>query len=200
VEPRSESASVAAIVLAAGKSSRLGKPKQLLDWHGTPLVREVVAQVAASDCHPVFVVTGNVGEKVWRVLSNLPVIRVHNDAFASGQASSLRAGVQALDSRTKAVVLLLGDQPFIEPSTINALIHCWERSRAAIVQSRYSGTPSHPVLFDRGVFAELTSVTGDEGARSILRSSSDRIEYLDLGGQPPIDIDTDEDYLTALAI
>src|SRR4051794_5950231 len=104
---------VAALVLAAGSSARMGRPKQLLDWDGRPLVRAAAEVALAARLSPLLVVVGGAAAEVANALEDLPLRIVANPDYANGQSTSLRAGISALDSDTDAVVVLLGDQPFV---------------------------------------------------------------------------------------
>jgi len=188
-----------AVILAAGSSTRLGQPKQLLDWQGRPLVRHIAEIALASVVDGVAIVTGAYADETAGALDGLCVQLVFNPDYRLGQSTSLRAGLVALDPDASAVVVLLVDQPTVVPAAIDAVVGIWHARRSLIVQARHGSTPSHPVLFARPLFAELQHVQGDEGARSILRANRDEIAFADLPGPAPFDIDTEDDYRTALA-
>jgi molybdenum cofactor cytidylyltransferase len=190
---------VAGVVLAAGVSSRLGRPKQLLDIHGETLIHRVCRIALESSLDEVIVVTGGAADQVQEALRDVPCRAVVNSRFAEGQATSFRAGLSAVGQETAAVVMLLGDQPQITSDTIDRVAGRWRQDHCAIVQAVYRGIPSHPVLFDRACFGELESVAGDEGARSVLRSHRNEIVLVEIDEDIPLDIDTDEDYQRLLA-
>lgn len=186
---------VAGVILAAGLSSRLGRPKQLLDIAGEPLVRRIARVALKSQLDSVTVVIGNAAEKVVPRLGDLNVAIVLNQAFEAGQASSITAGIESLPHDANAVLFLLGDQPTLQAAVIDAVINEFQISRAAIVQARYAGgVPTHPVLFDRQLFPELMTITGDEGGRRIIHRHQDLAHYVDFDCEPPLDIDTEADY------
>lgn len=186
---------IAAIILAAGSSSRMGQPKQLLDWDGRSLVQVVAQQALAASVDAVYAVVGAASERVAAALANLPVKLVENKAYASGQASSLRAGIAALPADVSAAVVLLGDQPFVSPSIIDAVVVAWQESQAPIVAPSYNGQRGNPVLFARAVFGELLEITGDQGARAILQANPGRIHLVAFTDARPLeDIDSPEDY------
>lgn len=192
--PQADSPTVAALILAAGASRRMGQPKQLLDWGGRSLVR-VVAEHALAALEHVLVVTGGAEEQVRAALAGLPVLIVTNPSFAEGQSSSLRGGVAALPEGAAAALVLLGDQPFVTPAIIGQIIAAWRGSDAAIVAPSYGGQRGHPVLFSRAVFPELLATSGDQGARAIVRSNPARVQLVPFDDERPlIDIDTPEDY------
>ena len=110
----------------------------------------------------------------------------------------MRAGLGALTPTTEAVVFLLGDQPTLSPSAIDALVEIYTRERPVIVQARYRGQPGHPVLIDHSLFAELAEVSGDEGARAVIRRHIAAVAFADLDRELPLDIDTEIDYQLVL--
>ena len=193
-----EPASVHGIILAAGQSKRLGRPKQLLDICGESVIRRVAKTALRAQLASVLVVTGNAGDQIERELEPLDVQIVPNPDFATGQASSLRAGLKALPPTTDAAMFLLGDQPGISSSVIDALITTYERARPTIVQARYRGQPGHPVLFNRSLVAELSEVSGDQGARDVIRRHIADVAYVELDLEVPLDIDTEADYQAVL--
>lgn len=192
---------VVGIVLAAGASSRMGRPKQLLDWGGRPLVRAVAEAALAAELDRLIVVTGAAGAAVAAALADLPVQIVANPEYAAGQSFSLRAGIAALPLDTAAAVVLLGDQPFVTAPIIMALVNIWRRERAPIVAPLFGGVRGNPVLFDRVLFAELLDVTGDQGARGIIARDPARVYLAPFDDQRPLlDIDTPEAYARAHAL
>jgi molybdenum cofactor cytidylyltransferase len=189
---------ISGIILAAGQSKRLGHPKQLLDICGQSVIRRVTQTAARSRPDSVLVVLGHAYADVLGELEGLDVQIVQNPDFATGQASSLRAGMNALSTESDAVLFLLGDQPTLASSVIDALIDTYETSGAAIVQARYRDRPGHPVLFARPLFAELTAITGDQGARDDIRRHATEVQYVDFDEVAPPDIDTGADYQMVL--
>ncbi len=186
---------IAAIILAAGASSRMGRPKQLLDWHGLPLIRVVAEQALAAQLDQVTVVVGGAGDAVAAALAGLPLRIVVNPEAAAGQSTSLRAGVAALGPEVGAALILLGDQPFVSAALINRLIAAWRTSGAPIVAPLYQGQRGNPVLFARAIFPELLAITGDQGARGVLVADPSRVHAVPLDDTRPLaDIDTPEDY------
>ncbi len=185
---------VFALILAAGESRRLGYPKQLLDLGGKALVAHVAEQAIASPVDGVVVVIGSHASEIELALRGMHVYRVFNPHFAQGQGSSLAAGIRAMPSTVDAVVVVLGDVPGVLPDAISAVVGRWRETRAPAVVSRYGGKQGHPVLFDRSVFFDLASLDGDIGGRDILRSLGDLVETVDLPGEVPADVDTEEDW------
>lgn len=187
--------SVAGLMLAAGAASRMGRPKQLLDWAGRPLVR-VAAEIALEvPLDPVLVVVGNAAAEVAAALNGLPLQIVPNPDYAAGQSSSLRAGIAALPPDVAAVVVLLGDQPFVSAAIVVQIVAAWRAGGAPIVAPVYAGQRGNPVLFARAVFPELLAIQGDQGARSVLAADRSRIQIVAFDDPRPLaDIDTPEEY------
>lgn len=192
---------IAGVVLAAGSSSRLGRPKQLLPLHGEPLLRHTLRAILASSLDEVLVVIGHEAAAVQAAIADLPVRTVFNPDYALGQSTSIRAGLHALLPETTAAIFLLGDQPGIDPGVINALIQTWRHTSAPVAAPRYTDGIGNPVLFDRGVFPELTSLAGDRGAQPIVRAyqRQGRLKTTPVDAPAPPDVDTDDDYTAILA-
>lgn len=198
---------IAGIILAAGRSSRLGRPKQLLPLQGESLLRHTVRRALASSLDAVIVVVGHHAGEVRSAIADLPVRVVINPLAAKGQSTSVLAGLAALNhppthaDDIEAVVILLGDQPGVAPAVIDALIACWRETGAAIVAPRYRDGLGNPVLFDRRILSELTTLTGDIGARDIIRAHQHAgdLTLLPVDGPAPPDVDTEEDYAALIA-
>jgi molybdenum cofactor cytidylyltransferase len=190
---------VSGVILAAGRSSRLGRPKQLLDLFGEPLLRRVVKNAVASDLNEVVLVLGHQAAEIDAALGEWGQRVIINPDYAEGQSTSLRVGLGAIDPLSEAVVFLLGDQPQVGSEIIDALIARFRSTGAPIVMPTYGGIPANPVLFAAELFPELADVTGDEGARAIVKRHSDRVARVAVSdGAPPRDVDTDADYQALL--
>jgi molybdenum cofactor cytidylyltransferase len=161
----------ALILLAAGASTRLGRPKQLLLFRGRSLLRHAAQTALASVCRPVVVVLGAFADRLQTELAALPVTVALNPAWAEGMAKSIRAGLKAVSSETAgpdAVVIMLCDQPLITAGMLNQLVHIHRSEERGIVASEYEGALGVPALFSRRYFPELGLLEGNEGARRII--------------------------------
>lgn len=186
---------IAGVVLAAGTSSRLGRPKQLLVYRGRPLVQHAVDAALDAGLDEVVVVLGHEADAVHDALELPSRGRVVvNPDYAEGQSTSLRTGLDDLGGDARAAVVLLGDQPGVGADEVRAVVERYEGTGGPVVRARWEGRPGHPVLFDRSVWDALTEVTGDVGARDLLREHPDWVVPLDFGRPPPPDVDTEADY------
>ena len=193
---------IAGIVLAAGSSSRLGRPKQLLPLQGEPLLRFTLRRILTTSLDAVYVVLGHHGDNITRAIEDLPVRIVYNPHAERGQSTSVLAGLNAVAAaEPDAVMFLLGDQPLVDPKVVNRLISRWRETRTGVVAPRNTGDPGrNPILFDRLVLPELMTLTGDVGARDIVRAHQMRsdISLVDVDTPAPRDVDTEADYLELL--
>ncbi len=163
---------ISGIILAAGGSDRFGTPKQLAEWNGKPLIRWVAEAAVTSRLSKVIVVIGAVDLEVRKLLEDLPVKFVNNPDWASGQASSIQAGLKLNGPETGASIFLLGDQPQVQSELINALISEHSLSLGAVIAPEFAGKRGNPVLFDRSVFSALHRLKGDVGGRAIFSEFS----------------------------
>lgn len=186
---------ITGILLAAGRSQRMGQPKLLLPWHGVPLVRHVARLALRSGIDELIVVLGHRAAHVDAALAALPLRIVQNEDFLEGQSTSLRAGLAALSDTAEAVIVLLADQPLLQPATIDALIACYREHAPLIVVPRYSGQRGNPVLFAQPLFPALQMITGDQGARAVIQEHRDRVQWLDTIDEGVLlDLDTPDMY------
>lgn len=186
---------VAAVVLAAGRSSRMGQHKLLLPLGGTAIVAHTVAAACASEADPVLVVVGHEAERVRVALPPGRHTVVANPDHAQGMASSLRAGIAALPQEVAGALVVLGDQPLITAELLDRLIAAAHEHPHGIVAASYEGRRGHPVYFPRRYFSEVQAVRGDEGGRSVLTRHREALVVVECGDlAPDLDADTPEDY------
>jgi molybdenum cofactor cytidylyltransferase len=186
---------IAAVVLAAGTASRMGRQKLLLPLAGRPLIRISVERVVAAGLDDVVVVLGRDAAAVGAALAGLPARTVENPRYAEGQSTSLRAGLDALQPATEAVVVALGDQPLPDPSLVGRLVAAFRTSGRPIAVPRYRDGRGNPVLFAAGLFDELRAVTGDTGGRGVVARDPGRVVEVPVDSPMPADVDTWADYL-----
>lgn len=186
---------ISGIVLAGGSSSRLGSPKQLLDFEGRPLLQHAVDAMEKSGLYDVVVVLGHQAEKVAAAIQIGPGSRtVVNPDYAQGQATSLRVGLTAVDERSDAAVVILGDQPAVNALMVRTIAETYLATGGKVVQATFGGMPNHPTLFDKELWPQLQAIEGDKGAREILSKNPEWVVRVELGGDLPADLDTWEDY------
>jgi molybdenum cofactor cytidylyltransferase len=192
--------SITGIILAAGRSARLGRPKQLLPLAGRPLLAHTLAHAAASGLDEVILVLGHDAADIAGAVGDHGQRTIVNPDYAAGQSTSLRAGLAALGPKSDAVLVLLGDQPTVTPEVIDAILIAYRANSTPIVAPLYGGQRGHPLLFDRSLFPELAQVSGDEGARSIVRAHPNEMLLVPISGlEAPQDVDTEADYQRLLA-
>lgn len=195
VSPAEGSRKVAAIVLAAGRSSRMGGPNKLLEpLGGKPLVRIVAEQALSSQAGPVLVVTGHQAERVRAALDGLNVRFVANEDYASGIASSVKAGIAAVPSEADGAIVCLGDMPLVDAGLIDRLIGAFAPDKGALVAvPAAEGRRGNPVLWSRRFFDELMTLEGDVGARHMIARHAEAVVEVETDGQRAfLDIDTPE--------
>jgi molybdenum cofactor cytidylyltransferase len=182
---------IAAVVLAAGSSSRLGRPKQLLQYRGSPLVRRAASAALDAGCDPVAVVIGPEREKIVAALHGLALQIVPNEVWFDGIGTSIRAGLTAV-SESDAVVLLVCDQPKVDASLVRQLIARQAETSCPMVATHYAGTRGVPALFTRACFEQLLSLPDDSGAKALLEARPDEVATVEFPAAA-WDIDTPED-------
>lgn len=186
---------VGVVLLAAGGSSRLGRPKQLVVHEGRTLVRRAAEAAVAAACGPVVVVLGAHPQAVAAELAGLPVHTVEHGDWAAGPGGSLQAGLRALtagDARMEAVAVMLCDQLRVDAAHLRALVDAWRRTGADVVASAYEGTRGVPALFSRALFPELEALPPSQGARGVIAHQPSRVAEVPLPGGGE-DVDTAAD-------
>lgn len=184
---------IGAVILAAGGSSRLGRPKQLLRFRGETLIARAVRVAAEARCTPIVVVAGEAGDAIRNEIRALPVVVVENPDWRRGLGTSIRAGLQKLADSTDAVLLLTSDQPLVEVAILAELIRARKQTGKPIVASSYMNTLGVPALFDRSCFPALLSLPDDSGAKSLIAGRQEDVAPV-LFEEGAVDIDTPEDF------
>jgi molybdenum cofactor cytidylyltransferase len=186
---------IACVVLAAGRSSRMGQRNKLLeDLSGSPVVRRTVEAALASHARPVVVVTGHQAQEVEQALAGLDVQIVHNRDFAAGMAGSLKAGITALPAGIDGAIIALGDMPEVRPQDLDRMIAAFEpKEWRSIIVPTHNGRRGNPVLWDAALFEEMQSISGDVGARQVIEAHPESVVEIDLD-TPAVhyDLDTPE--------
>ena len=186
----------AIIVLAAGSSSRMGRPKQLLSYNGKSLLEHTIDTSIDADTNPVIVVLGANAALLEKVVDQKKVRVVVNKEWNEGMASSIRYGLNSLMHMaplTEALILMVCDQPYVSASLLNELITTQKNTGKLIVISQYENTIGPPALFYKTMFPELMQLKGDAGARKIVEQHKSDVATV-LFTQGNIDIDTEADY------
>lgn len=184
--------SIIGIILAAGRSSRMGEINKLTKiWRGKPLIAHSIAAVRASSLTGFAVVTGHESAAVSACLDDEVTI-VYNPEFATGMASSLRRGIKhAQQTGADAAMILLGDMPLVSDAHIDALIVAGRNNpEATIVQASYQGKPGNPVMFSSLLFEELLQLEGDTGARELIKRHPGQHVMVEIGQAAQRDFDT----------
>ncbi|MCC9136951.1 NTP transferase domain-containing protein [Pontibacter silvestris] len=184
------------IVLAAGASTRLGEPKQKVQFQGKSLLQHAVQVALNSDGKPVVVVLGANAEAVRPEVAQEPVQLIINPEWQEGMSASIRTGLSALQKMhagVTGVILMLCDQPFVEPAILNKLIEANYATGKGIIACAYNKTLGAPVFFDKAFFPDLLSLKGQEGAKKLLFKHANAVASIPFP-QGSIDIDTPADY------
>lgn len=186
----------AVIILAAGRSARLGSPKQLLSFDDKTLLQHTIDCAKAAGTEPIIVVLGANMELIRIELDPAEVFIAENESWESGIASSIHTGIEALTKLSPgsdAAILMVCDQPFVSPSLLNELLLKQKETGSTIIASSYDNTLGTPALFHKCLFSELSALKGDTGAKILLKKYENLLSSVPFvrGG---IDIDTGEDY------
>ena len=184
------------IILAAGSSSRLGRPKQLLDYKGKTLLQTVINEALETSCRPVITVLGANTKEIASQHQHDQISFVINESWENGMASSIVAGLSAIirnNSEIESIIIAVADQAFIKMSNFNNLIEKQKETGKNIIASTYAKTIGTPVLFKKDYFEALLSLTGAEGAKKILKQYPQDVETV-VFEHGEIDIDTETDY------
>jgi molybdenum cofactor cytidylyltransferase len=189
------------IILAAGSSSRLGSPKQLLAFEGTTLIEHVVRQACNVPDAITLVVTGAVHKEIETALAAVPVSLIYNSDWEEGMSTSLRVGLKALlkdAPELEVCILMVCDQPYVSTALLEEMIDHYKNTNKEIVACTYAETAGTPALFGASFFKDLLSLAGQAGAKKIIAENQTNVFYLPFpNGQ--VDIDTAQDYVTFIS-
>ena len=189
------STKVTGIILAAGTSSRLGQPKQLLTYKGKTLLNWVIEAAVESSLAQVILVLGHKAAEIQKTIDYPNISIIYNAQYDQGQSSSIRHGIKAFDPSVDAAMFLLGDQPLIKTATIDALINSYAKKQSMIIAPTFKGKRGNPVLFDRRLFPQLETLPGDSGGRVLFDEYADQIFLVEVNDPGIlIDVDSFEDY------
>ena len=185
---------VLAVVLAAGGSTRMGRPKQLAELDGRPLLAHVLAAAADAPLDRVVVALGGAATEVLDRVELGPAEPLVVGDWAAGMGHVLATTLAQATGDWRAVVVLLGDQPLVTGRAVARLVEAWRAGAGPVVTATYGGRPGHPKLFDRRLLPDLLRLTGDTGARGLLATHPDRVhrvEVGDLGSDADVDVEAD---------
>jgi len=187
---------IGAVILAAGCSSRMGETKQLLQLgNGLTLLAQVLDRVRASRVEEIVLVLGHEAARVRCQIDTSELNVVVNERYREGMSTSLSLGLASLRHNPAAAFVVLADQPFIQPATLDQLIDRYEQTRARIIVPIHNGTRGNPVLLDRSIFPEVMALTGDVGARAIFGRHTHEILRVAVDDSGVlVDIDNREDW------
>jgi len=187
---------VTAVVLAAGQAKRMGRTKQLLPWGETTVLGQTLRNVKETAVHHILVVTGHEADKVAAIAQAEGVETVHNPQFEAGEMlSSLQTAVRALPEWATAVLVMLADQPMVEPETINALLFAYWQGRGELIAPEFGGKRGNPVLIGRRCFADLLALPPGSAPRALLRHYADDLHLVAAGSNSVLqDLDSPDDY------
>jgi molybdenum cofactor cytidylyltransferase len=191
---------IVAVILSAGESSRMGRPKALLPIDGVRFIEKIVTALKSTRVNEIIAVLGHNAEEMRQKVSDLPVKIVVNPDYKQGQLSSLIAAIRNIESgenhhRVDAILVHLVDHPYINADLVNVMIDRFYETKKLIVVPRHLGRRGHPVIFSRALFAELLAAPLDQGAKTVVRAHRDQTLEIDTDDAGvTVDIDTPEEY------
>jgi molybdenum cofactor cytidylyltransferase len=189
---------IACIVLAAGASTRLGRPKQLLSLGGRPLLAWVLAAARGATFNQMVLVLGHDAELIRGALDLSGFDVVVNERYAEGMSLSLRVGLETVRSAMAATVVMVGDQPFIESAHLVALKETWENTGESMIATDFGAYRGPPMMLARSVWPLIDEIRGDQGARALLRVRPGSVLAVEVrDSRAALDVDTEEAYATA---
>ena len=192
----SKSITIAVIILAAGRSARLGSPKQTLSYRGKTLLQHSIDTALESLGNPVIVILGSEKEIIEKDLDQTQIFIEENTSWESGMGTSISCGINKLEliaPDSEAVILMVCDQPFVSASLLNELINKYKETGKSIIACSYGNTLGTPALFHKSLFSELSALEGESGAKLLIKKYSQKTETVSFD-KGSIDIDTRENY------
>ena len=190
---------MALLLLAAGASTRMGQPKQLLPYHGRTLLRHAAQTAAATGCNPLVLVTGALHEALAAEVTDLPFQVIHNPDWQSGMASSIQAGLAAVAAaQPAAYLIMLSDQPLVTPELLLQIMALQQQSQAPIVAATYGNTLGVPAVFSQAMLPALHRLRGAEGANRLIAALGAAVGRIPFP-EGLLDVDTPAQYASLLA-
>jgi molybdenum cofactor cytidylyltransferase len=191
---------IVAVILSAGESSRMGRPKALLPVDGIRFIEKIVSALKSTDVENIIVVLGHNAEEMRQKISDLPVTILVNHDYKQGQLSSLQVAIRHLESSSEGspvdgILVHLVDHPYISATLVDLMIDRFYETKKLIVVPRFQGRRGHPVIFARPLFSELLAAGPDQGAKPVVHAHRDDTLEIDTEDEGVlIDIDTPEEY------
>jgi len=188
---------ITGLVLGAGGSRRLGRPKQLLPYGERTLLEHTLDTARQCGFDQIVVPIGGAADEVRQRVDLSGTDVVVNYDYGEGCSSSIAAALETVDARCQVLVLMLGDQPGVTPATVRALLD--GRGDAPLAVCRYDDGRGHPLAFDRRIFSQLADLHGDKGVWRLLDERAEEVVEVRIAGNVPLDVDTPDDYQAVLA-
>jgi molybdenum cofactor cytidylyltransferase len=187
---------ISAIILAAGQSKRMGQPKMLLPWGNRTIIEQVVTTFLQAGIEDILVVTGGAHTQLEKAIERLPIRKVHNPDYMTGEMlSSLQCGMREMAAATQAALIGLGDQPQLQASSVRLICDRYKSSKSNLVVPSFNKKRGHPWLVSRSLWGEVLALKPSETLRDFLNGHADEIQYVNMDTPTVLaDLDTPEDY------
>ncbi len=191
---------IGAVILAAGLSKRMGKPKLLLPFHEVPIIQYPVSLAVQNELKPIVLIGGKYMDDLKKTLAqyNEQVNFIYNENYEVGMSTSLKRGIDCLKEKVDAVLVFLGDQPLVPNEVVQKIIQEYETNKGKgvrIIRPRYGNEEGHPILFDSSLFPQFQHLQGDVGGKEIIKANRDYMKFIDFPNNNwGIDIDTPNEY------
>ena len=190
---------ISAIILAAGESRRMGKPKMLLPWGTSTVLGQVIATFQEAGIEDILVITGGAREQVEKVAKQLQVLSIFNDQFTNGEMlSSLQLGLRTQSHQMQATLIGLGDQPQVQARTVHLICERFKQGKSKLIVPSFQKRRGHPWLVERSLWGELLEMKSPQSPRDFLNEHANEIDYVEVHSASVLaDLDTPEDYRTS---